>query len=350
MNPLVPLGAGIKRPARRFGYRPALDGLRGVAILLVVAAHLRSPGMYAAGAVGVTVFFAISGYLITSLLLLEQRSGHIDLPSFYRRRVARLLPAFALVVAVQLVIGILVRGNWIGTVGWAASYLGNWYLVGHGDLGPLNHAWTLAVEEQFYLLWPWVVMLGLAHWRIVGPALVALAAVVAVVLPPDLQLLAFSTVVQAVPILLGCWLATLPDGRLRLRVPMWPALLLIGLLAFAPDPLSPTFLRAVPIAIGAAAMLLISAPPRWLSWSPLVRIGVYSYSLYLWHYPVAWWTGVLDQPLELTRSALALVLSLGLAIASYHLVERPMRAWISGRTSRVGKSDQVTTNPVGAGT
>src|SRR5262245_16542953 len=137
----------------RLGYRPALDGLRGIAVLLVVFAHAEY--LRNAGGHGVNIFFVLSGFLITSLLLDENaKAGRIDLIAFYRRRAARLFPALFLVagfVAVYLVI----TGHperVAPDVGGALSYVGNWLQAAGVKMVLTSHTWSLAVEEQFYLI------------------------------------------------------------------------------------------------------------------------------------------------------------------------------------------------------
>src|SRR6185369_3060158 len=148
-------------------YRPELDGIRGIAILLVLAQHINLPSSTLAGLVGVNLFFALSGYLITTLLISEQDgTGKIDLRRFYERRVRRLVPAL---VAVVFVTGILmaIQGNLAGYFGPAAVSL--FYVsdiakaIGY-DLGYVGHTWSLAMEEQFYLLWPALVIFVPRRW------------------------------------------------------------------------------------------------------------------------------------------------------------------------------------------
>jgi len=153
------------------GHVPALDGLRGVAVAVVVAYHLR-PDWVPGGFLGVDLFFVLSGYLITSLLLAERaRHGHIDLRSFAARRLRRLTPAVVLVVLATVAFTVAVgdageidriRRHAVGTL----AYVANWVFIADGDSyfadisgpSPLRHAWSLAIEEQFYLVWPAAVM------------------------------------------------------------------------------------------------------------------------------------------------------------------------------------------------
>ena len=149
-----------------FGYRPALDGLRAVAVGAVIAYHL-GYGWARGGFLGVDAFFVLSGYLITSLLLVEfGRNGRIDLRAFWARRARRLLPAlFVVLIAVSLWVAVTwpsdqlgsVRGDGLATLFYGANWrfvlTGQSYFAFSGLLSPFRHAWSLAIEEQFYLLW-----------------------------------------------------------------------------------------------------------------------------------------------------------------------------------------------------
>jgi hypothetical protein len=157
---------------RGLQYRADLDGLRAVAVLLVIAYHAGFPVANDGGNAGVTAFFVLSGYLITRLLRQEHDgTGRIDLPAFYRRRAARLAPALLVVAAFIVVVGILHgwSGDWrLGLVA-TVLYAGNWVEAFGGQIGPFGHTWTLAIEEQFYLIWPLLVLLG-RRW-LIWPAL-----------------------------------------------------------------------------------------------------------------------------------------------------------------------------------
>src|SRR5258708_36994814 len=150
--------------SRALGYRPALDGVRGVAILLVMATHF-GVGLPQGGRIGVTIFFALSGYLITGLLLAERlKTGRIDLKAFWIRRGRRLLPALFLLVAAFLLYHV-VRGGLRQAIPAAlltTFYLAHYAASFHVNLGLLSHTWSLAVEEQFYLWWPLALIVLLA--------------------------------------------------------------------------------------------------------------------------------------------------------------------------------------------
>jgi peptidoglycan/LPS O-acetylase OafA/YrhL len=187
--------AGDRQPARRLGNRPALDGLRGVAVLLVIAVHV---GLLASGDIGVDVFFALSGFLITALLYEEwERHGALSVRRFYARRARRLLPALTLLVVTFAALSPVVHtfGATLPRGTLAASTLlfaNNWVATlspAHGRaLGPLSPTWSLAQEGQFYLVWPLVLAL-LLRWRrrpsfvpgVLGAAILGLVAAVPLV-------------------------------------------------------------------------------------------------------------------------------------------------------------------------
>src|SRR5580698_3333023 len=154
-------------------YLPGLDGLRALAVLAVVAYHV-GLGWVPGGLLGVGVFFTLSGYLITDLLLGQfARTGSLQLLDFWFRRARRLLPALFVMLAVVIAwVALLDRAQLAGLRGAVAAsvtYVSNWYLIGEhtsyfarfGPPSPLGHLWSLAVEEQFYLIWPWLLALFL---------------------------------------------------------------------------------------------------------------------------------------------------------------------------------------------
>jgi peptidoglycan/LPS O-acetylase OafA/YrhL len=318
--------------AERLGYRPELDGLRGVAVLAVVVAHAW-PALLPGGWVGVDLFFVLSGYLITRLMIEERdRTGRVDLRAFYRRRVLRLAPALVLLLAVLLAVG-------TATPGQAATvYLTNWVLAFGGDAGALDHTWSLAVEEQFYLLWP-VGFLLLRHRPKVIVGIVAAVVVWRFALAAggasDYRTYAgFDT--RADALLIGCLLAFLPISH-RLR---WAAVALLVVVGVAVPHDNPVMAFGGYTAVAVAAAVVIAAatgPWAWaLSWRPLVRVGRVSYGLYLFHSPIMGWLiarHIYDGPtLLIVGGGTALVA----ALASYALIERPFLALKRPAVTRQG--------------
>ncbi len=321
-------------PAPRLGYVPALDGLRGIAVLAVMLYHLYLP-LPQGGYLGVDIFFVISGFLITGLLLEEWRaSGRLDLPRFIARRALRLLPALAalLVVAAPFVAWPYVAGallyatNYLAALG-RLSYMGS----------PLAHLWSLAIEEQFYLLWPAV--LGLLLRRLRPRALpVAIAIAIAAIAAWRAHLAGFAswerlhlaTDTRADALLVGCLAAALAPHLAPLaRRPAARALAglsatALGLaLLLVPrqwHPLDEWGLLALALA-SAVVVLWVARPGAGgpLRWRPLVATGRISYGLYLWHWPVYLALDACGLGHPLCKLGLAALV----AVASYRYLEAP---------------------------
>jgi peptidoglycan/LPS O-acetylase OafA/YrhL len=297
-------------------YKPALDGLRAFAVLGVICAHTKLilPG----GGRGVDVFFVLSGYLITTILMREP-----PLRDFYIRRVRRLLPALALFLAAYLLLApfILPRDNpWREAI-LSLLYTMNWSLAFDYRSSGVAHTWSLSIEEQFYLLWP-IVLIGLRKTSIPLWWLAAgwLVFTVLRITWPDARASYYITPFHATGLIVGAMAALrLPDPRFG-----WLALIAL-LLSYVLPPLPGWgWGRALTIpVVEIATVFLISAllqPSKltaMFSWPPLVWIGLVSYGIYLWHLPFAqltrddyWWS------LPFT-----LVGSIALAAISYYAVE-----------------------------
>lgn len=327
-------------------YRADLDGLRGIAILLVIASHFGVPFMPAGGWVGVEVFFVLSGFLITGVLVAElERTGGIRLGVFYVRRFRRLAPALLVMVATVAAADALVtHGHKEIPALAAATYWSNWLRIAGVDLETLHHTWSLGVEEQFYLVWP--VLLGIA-WLLRGRrgALRLAVAIAAAALvwrvglwlsTGDLVRTFEGTDVRADALMAGAALAlvgararTFPRGTMAAGLGV---LLLVSTLR--PGVTDGTLMQVVGMpAVIAVTLLLIVARSAALGWRPLAAVGRLSYSLYLWHYPVMyaasglfgetpWWT---------------IPLSVALAGLSYRFVEQPFRVRASVAAAPAGR-------------
>ena len=342
--------------AQHLGHRPALDGLRAVAILLVMWQHsalLEVPGatLVEGGLLGVDVFFVLSGFLITTLLL-ERRTvgpGGVGLRSFYARRAVRLLPALVVFLAAHLVL-VAITGDDVGrdlrTAAAALTYTTNWAPSLGWDLSVDQvHLWTLALEEQFYLAWP-LVLAVLARLRPrLALALIG-AAVVAVALRRIQLTLAFDggfpvvyqrTDARFDALLVGCGVAVALRAGVQLSRRASTALGVVGTLVLAAfvavadafgDLLYLGGFTAVAVAAGAIIIALLrwdTPLARGLAWSPLVGLGRLSYSLYLWHvmaYTIA--LRLWPQP-SAPRFVAAQALALLLAWVSFAGVERPLQ-------------------------
>ncbi len=320
---------------------PALDGVRGIAIALVVLAHLRLPLSNAAGAVGVVVFFALSGYLITGLALSEHaRSGQIDLPAFWGRRARRLLPALAVFLAMMWVVELARGGEPFGAKAAAAMfYYANRFAVGH-NLSPIQHTWSLSVEEQFYLLWPPVLFLLLRIGRPRTVAVVALLLAVASCAWRCSQwrdsdggahaatVISRGMFTSVFAMLAGCAVASAETAGLRMRAPSWlggaaVAGLLVVSVGRSLDPSG--FVQAAVFAVPLALALLVSRSP-FLTARPLVLLGRVSYGLYLWHGGVLFVMEAMrvQQP---TRALVGLPLTAMMTWVSWRFIEQPAMRW-----------------------
>jgi peptidoglycan/LPS O-acetylase OafA/YrhL len=360
---ISPLGPA-RAVQRTLPYLPGLDGLRAISVLAVVAYHadVRAlPG----GFLGVEVFFVLSGYLITSLLLAEQTgSGGIDLLAFWRRRARRLLPALAVMLAVVSAGALLfwrdaveqLRGDLVA----AMLYISNWwqiledrsYFESTGRPPMLQHLWSLAVEEQFYLLFPIVLMFALRKARrtVVGLALVATALLsawwMAHLFEPytDPSRVYYGTDTRLSGLLLGSALAfvVVPGAGRRVSPAVARVRDSLGWIGLAGlvwafvriNEFDPFVYRGGFVLVDVLTLAVIVAIARTesrfgrlLGLGPLEWIGRRSYAIYLWHWPIVVVTRPeLDVPIDgLSLLALRIGLTLVLAELSYRFVERPIR-------------------------
>lgn len=358
-------------------YMPGLDGLRAIAVLAVIAYKLEL-GWAQGGLLGVGVFFTLSGYLITDLLL-EQREaiGRLRLGDFWLRRARRLLPALFLMLAVVAVWVALLEPSQLpalrADVIAAVLYVSNWwyifqdvsYFAQFGPPPPLGHLWSLAVEEQFYVVWPLLLWLGLRYvrgrYRLAGLTLAAAAlsaTLMALLYEPGLDATRVydGTDTRAFGLLLGAALAMVwpsrslrahltPVGsrrerRYRLRIRRLlldgagvAGLVVIALLIWRTDQYSPFLYRGGMVLLSVATVGVVAAVVhpasrlgRALGWGPLRWIGVRSYGIYLWAYPII----VLTTPTVQGRTDLPVeVLQVGATIAvaalSWRFFEEPIR-------------------------
>jgi peptidoglycan/LPS O-acetylase OafA/YrhL len=348
----VQTAASVAAPsvAPVLGYRPELDGIRALAVGLVVVFH-SYVGIADGGWLGVDVFFVLSGFLITALLLKERDGrGSVGLVAFYARRMLRLLPAVAVLLVVTGALSAQARSG----LPWIVGYATNWGKVTGGLFGPLDHLWSLSVEEQFYLVWP-LALLGLSRLRrpaLMFGATLGLAALVsltrmALVLTEviDHDRAYLGSDLRADALLYGCALGiAFHAGWLHRATRLWRLLAVpavLGLIVVVLSPVGPTATTApflfLPIDLAAAVVvaLAVTSPSSvpWLRWSPLVRLGVVSYGVYLWHYPVMWGLGKGADADPLVVLVVGAVASVLLAELSFRLVESPALR-LKGRFSR----------------
>lgn len=325
------------------GRRAALDGLRGLAVLLVVASHAGFTPPSAGGVVGVTVFFTLSGFLITALLLAERDRGGVRVGKFYERRARRLLPAlFAMLAAVSvlsLAMGMRTADVARGLVP-TALYYGNWERATGEHLANWSHTWSLAVEEQFYLLFPLLLIAARRHlvaacWLGVGWAVVG-----RLVLwdgGAGLDRVYYGTDMHIDALLVGALLATWMHGRSERDSHPRVALVLVAALvalAFVGGDLAIFVGLPTLVPILAAGVLWCTAQgagSRLLSWRPLTYVGGRSYAIYLWHYPLLVMFG---SEVASALNVVLVVVTLAVAEASWRWVETPFRSQVPTERAR----------------
>ena len=361
-------------PSRRgadLAYVPGIDGLRALAVVAVILYHAQLawiPG----GFLGVEVFFVVSGFLITSLLLSEVRNdGSVALGNFWVRRARRLLPALFLVLAVTSVLALLLAPGEVaslrGDVLAALVYLTNWdfiiasksYFEVMGRPPLVQHLWSLAVEEQFYVFWPLIFIAGMKYlgkrrfaWAIAAAALLStLWMALLFHEDTDPSRVYYGTDTRAGALLIGCALAFWwSPWRLRANIAA-PAKVLLNVVGFAAllavlrilwvtDEFDPTLYRGgfAKLSLLTAVVIAVTVHPaallgKVLAWPPLVWIGKRSYGLYLWHWPIFQFTRP-DQDIPiggLPNLVLRLALTVGAAELSYRYVEMPIRRGALGR-------------------
>jgi len=350
---------------------PGLDGVRGVAILLVLGQHAPTRPLVD-GFVGVTVFFCLSGYLITTVLLRELHTGDIDLRRFYRRRAARLGPGLVTVVAVTTVVLLLDRpdlgtGQVVAAAGAALTYttsLFDWTDHVFATQDYFNYTWTLSVEEQFYLLWPLALLWGLRrNLRLFAVLTVSL---IGITLALNLYLSwsqhvkydqheYFGSDTNALPILVGSLLAIAVDNRwlprtLRLVAPAGLlAVFLLPVVAHHNDTYRPSVAIVAGTGLTLVTLIGVVVRPRsvvatLLGTRPMRWLGERSYSIYLWNV-LARITVLHALGHTVIGDVAWIMMWVVLAEASYRLVERPLRARLAG-----GPRVAMTGVPLAAGT
>jgi peptidoglycan/LPS O-acetylase OafA/YrhL len=385
-----------RQAVSRVPYLPGLDGMRALAVVAVMVYHGESswlPG----GFLGVEVFFVISGYLITLLLIGEhERTGALSLKDFYARRARRLLPAlFTLLIGITIYTALFRRdalGQLRGDVLAALAYVSNWYQIwvgqgytASGDFAPLRHLWSLAVEEQFYLLWPLAMILLLrlgrrrlpemARWLVV--AAIGITIVTALLYHPGpietctttpeaywqvggrciskVDTLYLSTPTRATGLLLGAAFAmvwrpiAVRRGPIRAKGRWLDVLAVVGLVVLAvlarflhivtDDGASPWLFHGGFLLIDMASLLVIAAVTHeraragaFLGHPVLLWIGTRSYSLYLYHWPIFQiMRGVAGRDLSIAQFVAALAITCVVTELSYRFIETPIRRGQVGR-------------------
>jgi peptidoglycan/LPS O-acetylase OafA/YrhL len=334
-----------------------------VSILAVMSYHI---GLIRGGFLGVDIFFVLSGFLITTILMDEwARTGRISLGKFYARRALRLLPALvSLVVACDVAVMIIARLYWPEVFGpvvlgmayasvAALLYMANWVVVSVQTLWILGHTWSLSIEEQFYLIWP-LCLLALLRWvrrrgfilalLLLGISASLILKVALVRAHSSILRIFFGLDTRFDELLIGCVVGVfaswgLLDGsrgsRGRLGAAAGAGAALLAFMLWRAGWRDPVMLGGGLTAAAAAAGVLIAdiiaRPSGWLASAlgrqPLVGIGRISYGLYLWHFPIVWGCGALavdGTPTDFPRAALAVGLTFLTAAASFRWIEQPI--------------------------
>jgi len=342
-------------------FRPEVEGLRAVAVLLVVADHL--VGGPRGGFIGVDVFFVISGFLITGLLLREhERTGRISIKHFYQRRARRILPAGLAVLSLTAFCSWLIflpsrARQVLGDAGWSTVFLANVHFASTGTdyfqadrpPSPVQHYWSLSVEEQFYLVWPLLLIVllylaGRSYRRVRGSLAVAVVLIVVGLFAISWRLTSgdraaayFLTPARAWELGVGAAVAVvmrrrrMPSIGAKVLLPMGLIAIILGSTVVREGPGFPAPDAALPV-LGAAAIIVAGSATRLpvtaaVLTNPVSRyIGRVSYSLYLVHFPVI----IILEAVIITRSAsfygTCIFLMIGATVACHELVERPLRA------------------------
>ncbi|MBJ8007671.1 MULTISPECIES: acyltransferase family protein [Bacillus cereus group] len=347
-------------------YMVGLDSLRGLAILGVILYHINFNWM-PGGFLGVTVFFVLSGYLITDILAIEWKNNkRIDLKKFWLSRARRLLPGMLIMLIVTLAwitifhssLLVKMRGDSLA----ALLYFSNWWYIYHklsyfdsfSQLSPLNHFWSLAVEEQFYVVWPFVISLGFYYIKkqsrmilFICLGAIASALAMAILYEPgsDPSRIYYGTDTRAFSLLIGAALALIwpssrlankiiPQARLILDVIGGLALIIILIMFWKTNQYEPFLYRGGMVLLSLATALLVAnlAHPasriaQFLRFRPLRWMGVRSYGIYLWHYPIITLTTpkVNAGEFSFTRAILQFLLIIIVAQISWKFIENPIR-------------------------
>ncbi len=338
----------MSAPVRTLRYRPELDGLRAVAVLLVVVHHCVQPHRFS-GFVGVDIFFVLSGYLITTILVTEiGRTGSVRLATFYAKRLLRLYPALVVMLVLTTPLYRWIVGDallQLKDVLAAATYTSNLYMTyRHVWMGPYAHTWSLALEEQYYLVWPLVLLVAL---RLRIPrSMLATVLLVGAVGASVLSVRDFHFGASTFPVQSTC-IGLLAGSALSLAYTSWPALrralrssvagvlgvvlLVLVLVLFSVTRAIPDG-AYVPATVVATVLFIGYTTARdgsdrmtaVLSIRPARYLGTISYGIYLWHYPV---TIVLNRayadPAPWVRLVIVAPVTIALAAVSHRYVESP---------------------------
>ncbi|MED1612608.1 acyltransferase family protein [Bacillus paranthracis] len=347
-------------------YMVGLDSLRGLAILGVILYHINFNWM-PGGFLGVTVFFVLSGYLITDILAMEwKRNKRIDLKKFWLSRARRLLPGMLVMLVMTLAWITIFHSSLLekmrGDSLAALFYVSNWWYIYHklsyfdnfNQISPLNHFWSLAVEEQFYVVWPFIISLGLYYIKkqsrkilLICLGAFASALAMAILYEPgvDPSRIYYGTDTRAFSLLIGAVLALvwpsnrlankiIPKARFILDVVGGIALIIILAMFWKTNQYDPFLYKGGMVLLSIATALLVAnlAHPasriaQFLRFRPLRWVGIRSYGIYLWHYPILTLTTpkVNAGDFSIIRAILQFLLIILIAQISWKFIEKPIR-------------------------
>jgi peptidoglycan/LPS O-acetylase OafA/YrhL len=337
----------------RLGHRPALDGVRGLAIVLVIIHHVYhmvpwSHTVISGGYLGVDLFFVLSGFLITSLIIEEHaNTGSVNLARFYMRRALRLLPAVAAALIVAIVVGLLLGFAWIGMTplrfASIVGYFTNWVRAYEsGEVWFLSHFWSLAIEEQFYLIWP-AFLIGLLSLPRRAALFIATAIAIGSAVLMGAMFLSGSEAqriytgsdTRAYQLLSGCvaamalhwgYLPTWLNEKNRAALAKASLVFLALMFLRVRDAYAAMYLGVYALITLCATMLIVhvtldqSRITSWFEHRTLVWFGKRSYGLYVWHFPIYFLIAKVGSP---WLAPFGVAFAIGVAAISYQYIETP---------------------------
>ena len=342
-------------------YRADIDGLRAIAVLLVIFNHI-GLSFFSGGYIGVDVFFVISGYLITLILTHEIQSKRFSIARFYKKRVVRLAPAYFTVLSVVSIIAwqVMLPGEltqYFDSVMYATLLMANIYMRNEvGDYFsqsaegiPLLHLWSLGVEEQFYIFWPLLLLLFVGKvsrkytWAVITTLIVILLFYAQHKLTQNAEKAYYSMPVRAFELLIGALIGFLPQLKLPkklLQSLVWGSLIILFATAVYFDKQTPFpgAMALIPCLATALIIYLGQCSPSsnvLLSNRLSTWIGRISYLLYLWHWPIIVLFGIYMQPLNAENQLVIVLLSIMLAFLTYQLIEKPSKRFVMAANYKV---------------
>jgi peptidoglycan/LPS O-acetylase OafA/YrhL len=330
-------------------YQAHIDGLRAIAVIAVVMFHA-FPNITSGGYIGVDIFFVISGYLITSIILADLDSGRFTLSEFYFRRIRRIFPALITVLIACFAFGwfylladeFSLLGKHIAAGATFVSNLLLWQEVGYFDVQseskPLLHLWSLAIEEQFYLIWPWLVIFGMRLRRL---KTVVLIFTIASLILNLICVWYFPSATFYLPLtrfwelgiggalaLYATELQEVGFAKKRILATLGVILVIASVFIFKGNWTFPGFWALIPV-LGSALVLLYAQSFKSLYFAlsnrVLVAIGLISFPLYLWHWPLLTFYHLLDPDHNSLVISLLVLFSFGLAALTFQYIEKPLR-------------------------